>query len=58
MSMTPDGRSQVKQEIDITVKKPGSNSEILTPSGTKPFITAFCPKTHLIDNYPSKHLSM
>ena len=56
--MTPDGRSQVKQEIDITVKKPGSNSEILTPSGTKPFITAFCPKTHLIDNYPSKHLSM
>jgi len=31
---------------------------VLTPNGTKPYIKAFCPQTPLLENYPSKHLSM
>jgi hypothetical protein len=31
---------------------------VLTPNGQKPVIKAFCPMTPLLENYPSKHLSM
>ena len=34
------------------------SSHILTPTGSKPYIKAFCPSTPLKDNYPSKQLSM
>ena len=57
--MTPDGRSQLgKLSIISSRKQSGKYSEILTPSGTKPFIQAFCPTTQLMENYPAKHLSM
>lgn len=60
-----DRAKEIRQNTMQKAMTPGlplnslaKNVAILTPTGTKPFIKAFCPQTPLIDNYPSEKLSM
>jgi len=50
-------RAQTPGQYAMTPMVTSSNA-ILTPNGTRPIIQALCPQTPLMDNYPSKNLSM